>query len=185
MIDKESCGYIPRIDSQTDILANRIEWEHIIPLENFGRQFVCWREGYLECVNSKEEYYKGRRCCDKINQKFRIMQADMHNLQPVIGELNRDRKNYRFNSEKASPNKYGECKFDVNFKLRRAYIKEDIRGLVARTYLYFHKRYEMKMSKKELKQYKEWNEQYPPSKWEIERNKRIAKIQGNTNGFIK
>ena len=43
----------------------------------------------------------------------------------------------------------------------------------------------MKLSKQELKKYQIWNKQYLPSSWEIERNKRIAKIQGNLNEFIK
>jgi len=76
-------------------------------------------------------------------------------------------------------------KFDVDFKKRRAKVKEDIRGIIARDYLYFNKQHNMKLSKQEMKKYKAWNKQYPPNKWEIERNKRIAKKQGNSNEFIK
>ena len=43
----------------------------------------------------------------------------------------------------------------------------------------------MKLSKQEMKKYKAWNKQYPGNKWETERNKKIAKIQGNANLFIK
>jgi deoxyribonuclease-1 len=57
--------------------------------------------------------------------------------------------------------------------------------VIARAHLYFNKQYGMKLSKQEFKKYKAWNEQYPPSQWEIERNKRIAKVQGNLNSFIK
>jgi len=42
----------------------------------------------------------------------------------------------------------------------------------------------MKLSKQEFKKYNYWNKKYPPSAWEIERNKRIAKRQGNLNSFI-
>lgn len=188
MIDKRSCGYVPRNKytkkGKLNVRANRIEWEHAIPAENFGRQFGCWRDGDARCVNSKGKHYKGRKCCTKVNKQYRIMQADMHNLFPSIGELNADRKNYRYDFELPRSGQYGQCEFNVLFKQRRARIREDIRGKVARDYLYFNKHYKMKLSKQELKKYRSWNEQYPPDEWEIERNKRIAKIQGNANPYI-
>jgi deoxyribonuclease-1 len=112
------------------------------------------------------------------------MQADMHNLFPAVGELNGDRKNFRFDFTLAKPKQYGECKFSVDFKAKRARIKEDIRGIIARDYLYFNKQYGMRLSKQEMKKYKAWNKQYPADDWEIERNKRIGKIQGNLNEYI-
>ena len=42
----------------------------------------------------------------------------------------------------------------------------------------------MKLSKQELRKFKIWNKKYPPNRWEIERNKMIAKRQGNINKFI-
>lgn len=56
--------------------------------------------------------------------------------------------------------------------------------MIARDYLYFNQHYKMKLLKQEFKKYQVWNKQYPPNTWEIERNKRIAKIQGNLNEFI-
>lgn len=188
MIDRKSCGYIPRNErtkkGKVNIRARRIEWEHIIPAENFGRQFSCWREGSLKCVNSKGKAYKGRKCCTKVNSKYRTMQADMHNLFPAVGELNADRKNFRFDFALAQPKRYGQCQFEVDFKSRRAKVKEEIRGVIARDYLYFAQRYGMKLSKQELKKYTIWNKRYAPDNWEIERNRRISQIQGNRNQFI-
>jgi len=189
MIDKASCGYIPRNKytkkGKVNQRANRIEWEHLIPAENFGRQFSCWRDGDSACVNSKGKAYKGRKCCEKVNKEFRIMQADMHNLQPAVGELNGDRKNFRFDFEEANSGQYGECKFEVDFKARRAKVKKELRGVIARTYLYFNQHYKMQLSKQELNKFIVWNKEYPPTEWERERNKRIAKVQGNANTFIQ
>jgi len=189
MINRKSCGYKPRNErtkkGKVNQRARRIEWEHLIPAENFGRQFSCWREGNSKCVKKNGKSYKGRKCCEKVNKKYKIMQADMHNLFPAVGELNADRSNYRFDFELAQPKQYGECQFNVLFKQKRARVKEDIRGIIARDYLYFQKRYSMKLSKQETKKYNAWNKQYPPNKWEIERNKRIAKKQGNKNNFIQ
>ena len=189
MIDRKSCGYKPRNErtkkGKVNQRARRIEWEHLIPAENFGRQFSCWRDGDPKCVSSKGKKYKGRKCCTKVNKKYRLMQADMHNLFPAVGELNADRSNFRFDFELAQPERYGECQFNVDFKQRRAKVREDIRGVIARDSLYFNQRHKMKLSKQEMKKYKAWNKQYPADKWEIERNKRIAKKQGNFNEFIK
>lgn len=188
MIDKESCGYIPRNEytkkGKINERARRIEWEHLIPAENFGRQFSCWRDGDPACVDSKGKSFKGRKCCEKVDKKYRIMQADMHNLYPAVGELNADRSNHRFDFEAATPGQYGECKFEVDFKAKRAKVREDLRGVIARTYLYFNKQYNMQISKQEMQKFEAWNKMYPPSDWEIERNKRIAKVQGNANLFI-
>ncbi len=189
MIVRKSCGYKPRNEytkkGKVNQRARRIEWEHLIPAENFGRQFSCWRGGNPKCISSKGKSFKGRRCCTKVNKKYRLMQADMHNLFPAVGELNADRSNFRFDFHLAQPERYGECKFNVDFKQRRARVKEDIRGVIARDYLYFNQKYKMKLSKQEFKKYQAWNKQYPANEWEIERNKRIAKKQGNLNTFIK
>ncbi|WP_304545982.1 endonuclease [Sulfurimonas microaerophilic] len=188
MIDRNSCGYMPRNEytkkGKVNQRARRIEWEHIIPAENFGRQFSCWREGNPKCVSSKGKQYKGRKCCEKVSKEFRIMQADMHNLFPAIGELNGDRSNFRFDFEEAVYSQYGQCKFEVDFKAKRVKVKEELRGVIARDYLYFNKQYGMKLSKQELQKYNAWNKQYPPSEWEEERNKRIERKQGNRNTFI-
>lgn len=33
--------------------AHRVEWEHVVPAENFGRAFVEWREGADVCVDNR------------------------------------------------------------------------------------------------------------------------------------
>ncbi|MCK9491607.1 MAG: endonuclease [Sulfurimonas sp.] len=189
MIDRKSCGYTPRNEytkkGNKNQRARRIEWEHLIPAENFGRHFSCWRDGDAKCVNSKGKKYKGRKCCEKVEKKYRIMQADLHNLYPAIGELNADRSNYRFDFEIAQGTQYGECKFEVNFKAKRVNVREDLRGTIARTYLYFNKQYEMKLSKQEMQKFEAWHKTYPATEWERERNRRIAKIQGNENSLIE
>jgi len=189
MIDRDSCGYVPRNEytksGKKNERARRIEFEHVVPAENFGRQFSCWRDGNLKCLSSKGKQYKGRKCCEKVRKEFRTMQADMHNLQPAIGELNADRSNYRYDFELPTPGQYGICQFEVDFKADRARVKEELRGVITRTYLYFNKRYGMKLSKQELQKYEVWNKQYPPTEWEIERNKRIERVQGNLNEYIE
>lgn len=150
--------------------AKRIEWEHIMPAHNFGRHLSCWREG-------------GRKACKK-DPTFRKMEADMHNLVPAIGEVNGDRSNYRFSANIPKAKQYGECKFQIDFKSKRAYPKEDIRGDIARIYFYMSKEYNVRLSKQEKKMFESWDRLDPVSKWERIKNKRVKKIQGNYNSFI-
>lgn len=188
MIDNAACGYTPRNvrykSGKPNTRSKRIEWEHVVPAENFGRQFSCWREGSSSCVKSNGKHYKGRKCCTKVSKEYRIMQADMHNLVPAIGELNGDRSNYRYDFELPQSKQYGACEFEVLFKERRARVRKDIRGNIARTYLYMNDRYGMKLSKQEQKKFQAWDKEDPVDAWENERNARIQKIQGNNNNFI-
>ena len=55
-VDFASCGYIPKGKPET---AKRLEWEHVVPAENFGRSFPEWREGSPKCVNNKRKPFKG------------------------------------------------------------------------------------------------------------------------------
>ena len=167
MIDRDSCGYVPRNEltkkGKINERANRIEWEHIMPAENFGRHLACWKDG-------------GRKACSK-DPIFNKMEADMHNLVPAIGELNADRSNFRYGADKPKVGMYGECKFEVDFDAKRAYIKDDIKGDIARTYLYMSKTYNINLSDQERKLMEAWDRQDPISEWEIEKNKRIEKYK--------
>ncbi|WP_320034222.1 endonuclease [Halarcobacter sp.] len=190
MIDRKSCGYSPRNEytksGKKNIRARRIEWEHIIPAENFGRQFTCWREGDEACVKTSGKHYKGRRCCSKVNKKFKRMEADLHNLVPAIGELNADRSNFRYGILEGEKRNYGvNIDFEVDKKLRVTEPKESIRGDIARVYFYFEKEYGMKISKKDKKIFEVWNNLDPVDEWEKIKNEKVFKIQGNRNEFIK
>ena len=62
-IDLNSCGYKPRKNKKR---AKRLEWEHVVPAYHFGNPRTCWREKICTKKNGKK--YKGRRCCNKIDQ---------------------------------------------------------------------------------------------------------------------
>ena len=74
--------------------AHQIEWEHMMPAENFGKHFTCWREKL--CVNKKGRAYRGRKCCKKINPEFRKAEGELYNLWPAVGLINQLRSNYRY-----------------------------------------------------------------------------------------
>ena len=80
---------------------------------------------------------------------------------------------------------YGNCEFEVDFKNKRAYPKQDIRGDIARIYFYMSDKYNVNLSNPERKLMEAWNKQDPIDEWEKIKNKRVAKIQGNSNPYIK
>ena len=54
-IDLASCGYRPHKNAKR---AQRLEWEHVVPAENFGRSFAEWRHPTEICVR---KHKKGRK----------------------------------------------------------------------------------------------------------------------------
>lgn len=163
-----SCGYQVRKQEKR---ANRIEWEHVVPAWQFGHQLQCWQDG-------------GRKECAK-NSQFKRMEADMHNLTPAVGEVNGDRSNYNFSQWNENRGvSYGRCEMQVDFKGRAVMPPEQSRGAIARTYLYMNSKYKFNLSRQQTQLMNAWNKTYPVTKWECERDEKIAKVQGNHNSFV-
>ena len=178
VVYNDSCGYKPRKNKKR---GETIEWEHIMPAYRFASHLECWNEKI--CLDKKGKSYKGRKCCEKVDKKFRIMQADMYNLVPSVGELNGDRSNYSYGIIDGEARLYGECDFEVSGK--KAEPKEDIRGDIARTYFYMEETYNIELTNEERQLFIMWNKLDNISQWEKVRAKRIKEIQGNENKFIK
>ncbi len=164
--------------------AKKIEWEHIVPAENFGRTFTEWRNGHKQCVNSKGKAFKGRKCAEKVNTEYRYMQADMFNIYPAIGAVNALRSNYNFTMLPAAQSDFGSCKMKIDN--RKAEPPEAARGRIARTYLYMedtYKRYSMSKSQRKLMN--AWDKMYPVDVWECARANKISKLQKSDNNIVK
>ena len=181
-IDFSSCGFKSFRDEHR---AKRIEWEHVVPASDFGRSFVAWREGDSRCRDRGGKTFKGRKCARLVSPEFNRMEADLYNLVPAIGEVNGLRKDYPMGLLPDSPKIFGRCqtKIDNGFIEPR----EAVRGFIARTYKYMNKSYSGHgiISRKNEKLFDAWDKQYPPDLDEMERARRIAKIQGNINIFVE
>ena len=167
-IDHASCGYETRAQPTR---ANRIEWEHIVPAYWIGHQRQCWQDG-------------GRRNCVSNDPAFRIMEADMHNLSPSVGEINADRSNYRFGVLPSISYRHGACDFKVDFSARVAEPRDEVKGFVARVYFYMYDRYDLRMSTQQERLLLAWDQSHPVTAWEIERDRRIAAVMGHSNPFV-
>ena len=164
--------------------ANRVEWEHVVPAENFGRAFDEWREGSPECVDNRGKAFKGRRCAEKANMEYRHMQADMYNLYPAIGAVNAMRSNFNFQMLPGEESSFGSC--EMKIADRKAEPPARARGQIARTYFYMQDAYpRYKMSRQQEQLMGAWDKMYPVDQWECTRAKRIEAVQGNENRFVK
>ncbi len=167
VVDLKSCGYKIR---KNKVRAERIEMAHIMPAYAFGKHLQCWKTG-------------GRNNCRNYAE-FNIMEGDMHNIQPVVGEINGDRSNYRYSEFTDQFNQYGKCEFAVDSNNRKIQPREEIKGAIGRTYLYMASKHGLQLAKEEKKLMEAWDQLNPPSEWECKRNNMIKKIQGNDNPFI-
>ncbi|WP_136067105.1 endonuclease [Modicisalibacter radicis] len=167
--DLASCGYQVRKQAKR---AARIEWEHVMPAYDIGRQRQCWQEG-------------GRDHCRATDPTFRSAEADLHNLVPSVGEVNGDRSNLRYGmATGASAYQYGQCSAKVDFEEDVFQPPASQRGNVARTYWHMRDEYGIRISRQQEQLFQAWAKQDPVDAWERERNRRIAAIQGSGNPYV-
>lgn len=167
-VDMESCGYKVRAQP---VRAARTEYEHVTSMHAAGHQRQCWQNG-------------GRKNCAATDPVFRRMEADLHGLEIAVGEVNGDRAHYRFAQLTDTPYEYGACRTRVDFKQRAAEPRDEAKGMVARINFYMHDRYGLSMSKQQQQLFSAWDRMYPPSTWEIERDRRIAKVMSHHNPYV-
>lgn len=180
IIDNNSCEYITKNKNENNLF---IEWEHILPASSFAKNLNCWNEKI--CTDKKGRKFKGRKCCTKVSDKFNYMEADLHNIVPALSEINRDRSNYKFDNITGEKREYGKCNFEVDKKNKIAEPDDNLKGFIARAYLYMNDTYNLNIfTDKEIKEFQKWDKQYMPNEWELKRNDMIKNIQGNSNKFI-
>ena len=162
----------------------KIEWEHSVPAENFGRAFTEWREGHPLCVDNKGKSFKGRKCAEKVNKTYRYMQSDMYNLFPAVGSVNAARSNKQYSELPGVQSAFGTCEAKIDGN--RFEPPDRAKGQVARAALYMDKEYkEYNLSRQQRRLFEAWSNMYPVDEWECTRAKRIESIQGNENIFVK
>ena len=164
--------------------AYKVEWEHAVPAEDFGRAFVEWREGAPVCVDRRGKHFKGRNCARKASRDFRLMEADMYNLFPAVGSVNAVRGNKQYSELPGVPPAFGTCPAKVSGN--RFEPPQNSKGELARAALYMDNAYESyRLSRQQKQLFEAWSKQDPVDEWECTRAKRIERIQGNENPFVK
>jgi len=177
-----TCGYKPKTRSKR---GERVEWDHVVPAEAFGRAFKEWRDGHTDCVDNRQKNFRGRKCAEKSNLTFRYMQADMFNLYPAEGEINGLRENFSMAMIPGDQRDFGACR--VKISERKFEPPPDIRGDIARTYQYMDKAYPSYgiISSKNQKLFEAWSKEDPVDAWECARARKIKELQGNANEVVE
>ena len=113
------------------------------------------------------------------------MESDLYNLVPAVGEINGLRSNYSFGMIPGEKREFGAC--DMEIESQKAEPPPDKRGNIARIYFYMDRAYPGHgiISRKNRKLIEAWDRKDPVDEWECERCRRIEKIQGNENLFVK
>jgi len=145
-----------------------INIEHVMPMSWAIRKFKC----------------TDRASCRKRFSEFNRLESDMHNLYPALKNINRLRGSYPFAIISGESRQFGRCDFEISKSRRVVEPRESVRGNIARSILYMHHVYGIKIRTKQGNLLKKWNLQDLPDNNEKRRNNRIEKIQGNRNPFI-
>jgi len=158
-----------------------IQWMPVVPIPLLAKNLLCFKENI--CKDKKRGFYKGIQCCRQKNRQFNIMEADLHNLVPEIAFFKSQRRDYAFDDIPSSSSS-SKCHFVIDTQNKIVSPDPQLRGIIARAYLYMHDTYPLALPPKEIALYRKWHQQYPPSDWEKRRNEKIQHIQGNRNPYI-
>ncbi len=107
------------------------------------------------CVGKSGKRYSGRACCRKINPEYRKIEAELYNIVPACGNVNKERSNYAFTEFPShlfiEENFFEGCPILIDHNTRTVEPRDEIKGLIARASLFMAKKYNIKLSKKQQK----------------------------------
>jgi deoxyribonuclease-1 len=181
-VDLGSCG-LERYAREER--ARRVEAEHVFPAAQFGEFRRCWRQpaAYRACREDDGDLVSGRECCLRVDRTFAVAHNDLQNLIPAVGLINGDRRDYRWGTA-LTGERYGACAIRIDARRRRAQPPDALRGDIARIMLYMRDTYGLRLPYLDEQRYRAWNNLDPPDAWELERHKRIARLQRMENPYV-
>lgn len=179
-IDPASCGVGGKAAGQG---SDRAWAEHALPVSWAQYHFACYRERTVSEGGRRGDDESARSYCGRVDPGFAMMEADLHNLWPSVGSINKARGATAYGMVAGEPREYGSCDFEKADK--RAEPRDSVKGDLARSVLYMRDRYRIRISERDQKLLEAWNREDPVDNWERERNRRIKAIQGNGNPWIE
>ncbi|WP_224364753.1 endonuclease I family protein [Hyalangium versicolor] len=113
--------------------------------------------------------------------------SDLHHLFPTDSKANSVRGNFPFGKvEKVQWSNPSGAKFGLDAAGRKVFEPPDAhKGNVARAMFYFSAEYSKHIPPEEESVLRDWNKLDAVDSAEVERNRRIATIQGNVNQFVE
>jgi deoxyribonuclease-1 len=148
-----------------------LDVEHVYP--------ASWMGAHLGCGN--------RTQCRKHSThgtRFNRMEADLHNLFPAMAGLNRTRSNNTFGLIAGEERFLLQCDFESDSASDVTEPRPGARGDIARAFFYMHQEYDLPIDADLLPLLQQWNNDDPPSTYEVWRNDAINRLQGTRKAFI-
>jgi deoxyribonuclease-1 len=142
--------------------------EHVLPMS--------WVTRALDC-GSREQ-------CRIESERFRRIEADLHNLWPALTHVNDARGALAFGEVAGEAWRFRGCDFEVDERRRVAEPRPAARGEIARSMFYMSREYGLPIYARQGRELQAWNRADPPSDEERRRNDLIQAIQGTRNRFI-
>ncbi|NOZ52760.1 MAG: endonuclease I [Gammaproteobacteria bacterium] len=137
---------------------------------------VEWIIDYLGCDSLDN--------CRKNSLRFNRIEADLHNLYPMLTMIERARKNFSFGEIPGEFREFFECDFEHDVRTKTIEPRIIARGNIARSLFYMHWEYGLPLNQQSITMLIGWHAEDPPSYDEKRRNNIIEKIQGTRNSFI-
>lgn len=142
--------------------------EHVMPM--------AWVVKALGCGS--------RKLCRATNQRFNVIESDLHNLYPTLTALNDARASYAFGTIEGESYAFDNCEFEVSHQHRIVEPAPAARGEIARAVLYMEQTYGVEVFARQRRLLLEWDRLDPISAEELRRNDVIERLQGRRNPFI-
>jgi deoxyribonuclease-1 len=134
-----------------------------------ARHLPCWR--------------KGRKYCETKNKQAQARIFDLHNLAPEVGEINALRSDDLYRDLPDNTSDFGKCPIEDT---KAAFDPPDCaKGDLARVWFYVGERYGLKLTSGQWRMFESWSEMDPVSPWEAERERRVAKLTGVSNPYVR
>lgn len=182
-IDLEGCGLGVLVGSRR---AERVEAAHVVAASQLGGARRCWREpaAFAACTTEDGTLLSALACCERVDPGFAAAHNDLHNLVPAVGAIEAARSDQAWGELRAGQ-RLGDCAMRFDPILRRVQPPEAVRGDIARTLLYMRDTYGVRLSRQDEQLYRAWSDADPPDAPEIERNRRIRRVQGKGNRYVE
>ena len=117
---------------------------------------------------------------------YEHQQSDLHHLYPALSTANSARGSLPYGEVVSNRDlSYLPSELGLSASNRQVFEpRDEVKGDLARTYFYMSVRWKLQLSSHEEEVMRRWHVADPVDTWELERNARIASLQGNQNPFI-
>lgn len=154
-------------------------WIQVVPDTFYGRNMACMKEEV--CVNEfTGKLFGSPMCCRRVNTQYREMEADLFNLIPVVSKIEEHQQGKIFATVKSPKKVVGKVKIDDNYLEP----PDEVKGDIARVYLYMDERYGLQLSLEQKEMFYRWHRLDAVDERECALAKSIMKIQNRTNHLI-